>query len=152
MSSLQPAQQEVARIGMQLQFDAVTTAPNDNLVLPYAGITYPELSADQQHLLVDLVRTYADRLRPEHAELKLQHEQRHLDQTHFAWIGACDEHSPFYYRIHSPVVLIEFDHQAGIALDNDYPSRNHIHTLVRTPNGNDYATDLLRQHYARFHH
>jgi hypothetical protein len=22
---------------------------------------------------------------------------------------------------------------------------------VRTPNGNDYGKDLLRQHYARFH-
>jgi len=23
--------------------------------------------------------------------------------------------------------------------------------VVRTPNGNDYGKDLLRQHYARFH-
>jgi len=60
--------------------------------------------------------------------------------------------SPFYYRIHSPVILIEFDHQRGIALDNDEPSHNHIHTLVRTPNGNDYGKDLLRQHYQQFDH
>ena len=46
------------------------------------------------------------------------------------------------------MILIEFDHQPGIALDNDEPSRNHIHTVVRTPNGNDYGKDLLRQHYA----
>ena len=26
------------------------------------------------------------------------------------------------------------------------PSRRHIHTVVRTPNGNDYGVDLLRQH------
>ena len=25
--------------------------------------------------------------------------------------------------------------------------REHIHTVVRTPNGNDYGKDLLRQHY-----
>ena len=47
--------------------------------------------------------------------------------------------SVFYYRIHSPVILVEFDHQRGIALDNDQPSRDHIHTVVRTPNGNDYG-------------
>ena len=58
----------------------------------------------------------------------------------------------FYYRIHSPVVLIEFDHQRGIALDNDRPARTHIHTVIRTPNGNDYGHDLLRQHHAEFDH
>jgi hypothetical protein len=76
----------------------------------------------------------------------------YLDRTYFAWIGACDEDAVFYYRIHSPVILIEFDHQRGLAMDNDEPSRNHIHTVVRTPNGNDYGKDLLRQHHARFHH
>jgi Protein of unknown function (DUF3500) len=49
------------------------------------------------------------------------------------------------------VVLIEFDHLNGVAFNNDEPSRNHIHTVVRTPNGNDYGKDLLRQHYA-WHH
>ena len=55
----------------------------------------------------------------------------------------------FYYRIHSPVILIEFDHQTPVALPGpDVPGREHIHTVVRTPNGNDYGKDLLRQHYA----
>jgi hypothetical protein len=36
--------------------------------------------------------------------------------------------------------------------DNDAPSRDHIHTVVRTPNGNDYGRDLLRQHYAQHDH
>jgi hypothetical protein len=35
---------------------------------------------------------------------------------------------------------------------NDEPTRDHIHTVVRTPNGNDYGKDLLRQHYARHDH
>ena len=52
----------------------------------------------------------------------------------------------------SPVILIEFDQVAGIAYDNDAPSRDHIHTVVRTPNGNDYGRDLLRQHYSRHDH
>jgi hypothetical protein len=58
----------------------------------------------------------------------------------------------FYYRIHSPVILIEFDHQRGVALRSDKPSRNHIHTVVRTPNGNDYGKDLLRLHHEQFDH
>lgn len=48
--------------------------------------------------------------------------------------------------------LFTIDHQRGIALDNDEPSRNHIHTVVRTPNGNDYGRDLLRQHHEQFDH
>jgi hypothetical protein len=75
--------------------------------------------------------------------------QRHLADTCFAWMGGVDEDSAFYYRLHSPVALIEFDHQRGIVFDNDQPSRHHIHTVVRTPNGN---RDLLRQHHARFDH
>ena len=49
-------------------------------------------------------------------------------------------------------MLIEFDHQPGIVYANDEPTRDHIHTVVRTPNGNDYGKDLLRQHYARHDH
>jgi hypothetical protein len=32
------------------------------------------------------------------------------------------------------------------------PSRHHIHTVVRTPNGNDDGRDLLGQHHAQFDH
>ena len=59
-------------------------------------------------------------------------------------MGGADEDSLFYCRVDSPVILIEFDHQNGIFLDNDEPSRNHIHTVVQTLNGNDYGRDLLR--------
>lgn len=76
----------------------------------------------------------------------------HLDRTHFAWRGAATDDGAFYYRIHSPVVLIEFDHLAGTAMANDHPTRHHVHTIVRTPNGNDYGADLLRQHRAQVHH
>ena len=96
---------------------------------------------------------YADTMTREIAvpDAVFEEVRRHLATTYFAWIGECDDVSPFYYRIHSPVVLIEFDHLRGIALDNEEPARTHIHTIVRTPNGNDYGKDLLRQHHQRFH-
>lgn len=58
----------------------------------------------------------------------------------------------FYYRIHSPVIFIEFDHQGPVALPGprNVAIRDHIHSVVRTPNGNDYGKDLLRQHYEAF--
>jgi hypothetical protein len=50
------------------------------------------------------------------------------------------------------VIYIEFDHQGPTALDGprDTATRNHVHSVVRTPNGNDYGKDLLRQHYAAY--
>ncbi len=152
MSGLAAEQQSKARIGMELPFDVYGTAFNDNLALPYQGIPYAEMTAEQRDRLWALINTYVGRVRPGHAEIRLDEVKRHIEQTHFAWIGACDATSPFYYRIHNPVVLIEFDHQPGIALDNDFPSRHHTHTLIRTPNGNDYGKDLLRQHYRQFDH
>jgi hypothetical protein len=48
------------------------------------------------------------------------------------------------------VILIEFDHQLPVALPGPrVPGREHVHSVVRTPNGNDYGRDLLRQHYER---
>jgi hypothetical protein len=151
MRSFSDEQQRTATVGMQLPFDALGTAPHDNLVLPYAGIRANELGDAQRDALWELVETYIARWPAGHSTVKLQEAREHLDSTYFAWIGACSDVAPFYYRLHSPVLLIEFDHQSGIALDNDEPSRNHIHTVVRTPNGNDYGKDLLRQHYAREH-
>jgi hypothetical protein len=152
MHALSPAQQEEAIISADLPMEVFAAAYRDNLTLDYQGIRYDRLTSPQQALLLDLIAAYVGRIRPGHAEIRLDEVKAHLHETWFAWMGRCDAASPFYYRIHSPVILIEFDHQRGIALDNDEPSHNHIHTLVRTPNGNDYGRDLLRQHYEQFDH
>ena len=49
------------------------------------------------------------------------------------------------------------DHQRPANLrhlsrDPQRPTRDHVHTVVRTPNGNDYGKDLLRQHYEAHPH
>jgi hypothetical protein len=126
-------------------------AMRDNLVLPYEGVPGASLGPDQQECLLELVDVYVGRTRPDHSRIKMDAVRQHLSETYFMWLGGIEEDSVFYYRIHSPVLLVEFDHLRGVALDNDEPARTHIHTIVRTPNGNDYGRDLLRQHYARFH-
>jgi hypothetical protein len=75
----------------------------------------------------------------------------HLDDTYFAWIGGFGDDDVFYYKVHSPVILVDYDMHKGIFLDNDEPEKFHVHIMLRTPNGNDYGKDLLRQHLARFH-
>ena len=34
-----------------------------------------------------------------------------------------------------------------LAAASETPQRFHVHTIVRTPNGNDHGMDLLRLHY-----
>jgi hypothetical protein len=123
----------------------------DNLQLAYDGLSAAHLTPPQREQLTRLIEVYVGRMRSGHDRVKMAEVERHLDQTHLLWHGGIEEDSTFYYRVHSPVVLIEFDHLRGIALDNEEPARTHIHTIVRTPNGNDYGKDLLRQHYAQFH-
>ncbi|HXQ50613.1 MAG TPA: DUF3500 domain-containing protein [Stellaceae bacterium] len=127
-------------------------AHQDNRIIPYEGITGDALSAKQRGDLLDLAGAYIDPLPPEPRTARMEEIERHLDATHFCWIGGFDDLSAFYYRIQSPVVLIEFDHHAGVFLTNAEPAKFHVHTLVRTPNGNDYGIDLLRQHYKQSPH
>jgi hypothetical protein len=152
MASLSAEQRGAAIIGDKIPRDVITTAQVDNLDLPHAGICYDALTAPQRELMRKLIGVYVGRIRPGHAEVRMAEVVRHLSQTYFGWIGGFADDKPFYYRIYSPVILIEFDHLPGIIFDNAEPTRDHIHTVVRTPNGNDYGRDLLRQHYAAHDH
>jgi hypothetical protein len=130
----------------------VAAAFKDNAVIPYAGVRGDELSDAQRRLLLALVGTYVGWARDGHAAVKMTEVEAHLGETHFAWMGASGDDGPFYYRVQSPVVLIEFDHHPGIVFDNLEPTHHHIHTVLRAPNGGDYGADLLRQHHERFDH
>jgi hypothetical protein len=137
--------------------DNVGEAFKDNVVLDHVGVRAAELSAAQKQQLLALIGEYVGNLRADQARVQMQDVERHLDDTYFAWIGGTEPDSVFYYRIHSPVILIEFDHQRPanlrhLAPDPNQPNREHIHTVVRTPNGNDYGKDLLRQHYEQHPH
>ncbi len=125
---------------------------HDNLVAPYQGIAGADLSDAQRRLLLTLAATYVGWTADAHAAGRQAEVAAHLDETWFSWYGGTDDESTFYYRVHSPVLLVELDHHPGVALDNEEPSRHHVHTVVRTPNGGDYGTDLLAAHHQRFDH
>jgi hypothetical protein len=153
LSSLSESQRAKAVLGAEKTgSNSLAAAYRDNVVLDYAGLRASELDNAQREQLLDLVAEYVNNLPAGHARLRMDEVRRHLPDTYFAWIGSTDPAGVFYYRVHSPVVLVEFDHQASVATGDRGPSRNHIHTVIRTPNGNDYGKDLLRQHYARHPH
>jgi hypothetical protein len=150
-TALTPEQRATATIrgDKGMAEETLAGAYQDNASLNFAGIRFTVLNEHQQELLLNLVSEYIDNLRDGHAQVRMDEVRQHLRDTYFAWIGGTDPSGVFYYRVQSPVVIIEFDHQQEIARSPRLPvaSRNHIHTVVRTPNGNDYGKDLLRQHY-----
>jgi len=125
---------------------------SDNVEVAYAGLPATRLDPSQREALVDLMGLYVGNMDDGHAALRMDEVMAHLDRTYFAWKGRVESDGVFYYRIHSPVIYIEFDHQGPVAMDlpRGVPTRNHIHSVVRTPNGNDYGKDLLRQHLEAF--
>jgi Protein of unknown function (DUF3500) len=135
----------------------LTEAFKDNVVLDYAGIRAKDLESPARRQLRDLAQLYVSNLDDGHARVKMSEVEKHMDNTWFAWVGGTQDDSVFYYRIQSPVILIEFDHQrpanlAKFVKDPNVPTQQHVHCVVRTPNGNDYGKDLLRQHYLAHPH
>ncbi|MDR6974054.1 hypothetical protein J2X68_000732 [Streptomyces sp. 3330] len=138
-------------------------AGQDNLQLAYQGLAASGFTAAQKSSLLDLVRVYVGAMDDGHAEVKMKEVEEHLDDTYFYWIGETKDSSAFYYRVHSPVVLIEYDAQSPLAYgtkDSDgggmggpggTPTQQHIHTIIRTPNGGDYGVDLLKLHLENDH-
>jgi hypothetical protein len=43
------------------------------------------------------------------------------------------------------VLIAELDHHCGVFLDYDTPQPFHVHTVLRTPHGNDYGRAWVRQ-------
>ena len=155
VNSLTKEQQNEAIISSDKSgHNAKSEAFKDNIILDYQGLNASYLSDPQKTSLTHLIDQYILNIREEHAKVKMEEIMNHFNNTYFAWIGGIEEDAVFYYRIHSPVILIEFDHQGavGVRSKNRGATRNHIHSIVRTPNGNDYGKDLLRQHLEHHYH
>ncbi|WP_419702901.1 DUF3500 domain-containing protein [Promicromonospora sp. NFX87] len=123
----------------------VAGAFHDNRVIPYEGLRADALSEDQWRVLRAIVEDFFLLLTEPQRKLALQEVDDHRDETWFAWYGATDGSQPFYLRVHSPVVLAELDHHAGVWLANKLPARFHVHTTLRLPNGNDYGRAYVQQ-------
>jgi hypothetical protein len=123
----------------------VAGAFRDNRVIAYEGIPAGDLDDRQRELLRGVVADSLLLLTAPQRELTLAEYDSCLGETWFAWYGATDGTQPFYFRIHSPVIIAELDHHAGVWLTNRLPARFHVHTILRHPNGNDYGKALLAQ-------
>lgn len=118
-------------------------AYQDNKVIPPSGGRVSLLSQPAQDAFFELVSRFIDFLPEGPLVAKMADVRKHLDDTRFMWMGGYGENDAFHVQILSPVLLCEFDHECGMWLTNDHPGRFHAHSIVRTPNGNDYGKRLL---------
>ncbi|KAL2826240.1 hypothetical protein BDW59DRAFT_161077 [Aspergillus cavernicola] len=122
----------------------VAGAFQDNRIIPYEGIKALQMPQPQQEQLQQVISFYLDILPEGPYRARMQQVKTHWEETYFCWIGGFGDDDAFYYRIQSPVILLEFDHHSGVFLLNKEPAKYHVHTIMRTPNGNDYGRELLR--------
>lgn len=158
MQSLKPEQQNQAQIyknlrddGMKQTGDLITDRWNkddqrhlcgafrDNRVVPYEGVLVSTLTSAQQDLLLSIANEFHLYLPSKSRKLRLEQIKSHFAETFFSWVGGYGDDDPFYYRVQSPVVILEFDHHSGVFLSNTEPKKFHTHTIVRTPNAGDYG-------------
>lgn len=117
-------------------------AYRDNRQVPYEGILVSSFDEEQKKMLYGIMEQYLLYLPRKARMMKLDQIRGFESEMYFCWIGGFGDEDPFYFRVQSPVVLVEFDHHSGVFLNNEEPKKFHIHTLMRTPNGGDYGHAL----------
>lgn len=117
----------------------------DNRQIPFEGVQVNDLSDQAQHLVLAIVEQFVALLPEGPRAARMREVRENLAETWFSWIGGHHSGDVFYYRIQSPVIIAELDHHCGVFLDYDTPQPFHIHTVLRTPHGNDYGRSYLRQ-------
>ena len=112
------------------------------------GLRLADMTDSQRTLFLELLQTYLTNYHVTLANQQLDKLKKSgLDSLRFAWAGdltpKLGDGKGWYYRIHGPTILIEYD--------NTQSNANHIHTVVRDLT-NDFGEDLLREHYRTSNH
>ncbi|MDA0997955.1 MAG: DUF3500 domain-containing protein [Proteobacteria bacterium] len=137
-NGLTPAQRKLAMIADRSLGEIVTGPGRGDALSKPQGIPVPDLSPRQRILLMELITAYVGLARDEIGQPYMSLVEKGLADTRFAWAGPTSGGEPFYYRIHGPRILIEFDDTQN--------GGNHIHSLWRDPM-NDFGRDDLARHY-----
>ena len=124
INALDSEQQDQAILDYEVS-DLVLGPGEDGRVLEPEGLPASKMTADQQAMLLDLIRQWVSIVNDETAEARMSEIEDGLNETYFAWSGPTTNGSVIYYRITGPTVHIELAHQMNDVL--------HIHSVYRDP-------------------
>lgn len=143
VNSLTPTQLKVAKFSETALFDIASGSQKKAETLEPAGIAFIALNENQKKQFLQLLDVYV-----QNYQLGFSHKlmdkikKAGFDKLSFAWAGSLKPGAGHYYRIQGPMLLIEYD--------NTQNGANHVHSVVRDLT-NDFAEDILKEHYAREH-
>ena len=141
MNSLDSAQRKAATIAGNAADDVFEGPGRRRSLETYEGLLLDKLTDEQQQLLRRLVSEYVHNAEHETAAAQLAAiRDAGWDKLWFSWRGPVDAGGMFYYRVHGPRILIEYNRQ----------DVNHDHMIIRDPT-NDYGEDWLGEHYEEHH-
>lgn len=143
VNSLSQQQLKVARFSEVALPEIVSGNSRQAILLEPKGIPYSELNESQKRLFDRLLDVYVGNYQLGFSETLMKKIMKAgMENLSFAWSGSLKPGSGHYYRIQGPVLLIEYD--------NTQTNANHVHTTVRDLT-NDFAADILREHYRKDH-
>ncbi len=148
LQALSVDQRGHAVLGHEVPDDILTGPGRKGSLEEFNGLPASELSDAQRMLLFALIDEFVANVDQDVAAAQLARIQANgLGALHFAWMGPQDDVSGrYYYRVHSPSVLIEYVVEEGVG----GAAANHVHSIIRDP-GNDYGEDWLGKHYEEHH-
>lgn len=144
LAKLDIKQSSQAIIAATAPDNIITENSRKAILKEFAGLPALKMNAAQRDLLMRLIEEYVNNMRPDFARPQLKRIQSAgVEKIHFAWAGGVERGQPHYYRLHSPVLLIEYD--------NTQNNANHIHSVCRDLE-NDFGEDMLLKHYKESNH
>jgi hypothetical protein len=143
IKSLTDAQRATAIVDKEAYKEILTAASRKAAIEGKpSGLTFAKMTPKQREILDQLIGEYAEDFPPQIADARMEQYRKSQSGLYFAWAGGMEPRQPHYYRIQTPVFLIEFDDTQDAA--------NHIHSVWRDYEG-DFGTDLLGEHYKESH-
>ena len=141
MNSLDSDQRKKATIADEAADDVFEGPGRRQSLENYEGLLVSNLAKEQMHLLQRLIAEFTHNADHEAASAQIDAiREAGWDKLWFSWRGPVDATGKFYYRVHGPRILIEYNRQ----------NTNHDHMVIRDPS-NDYGEDWLGKHYEEHH-
>lgn len=143
VNSLNKDQLKVAKFSDHAPREIITGTQRKVGSIEPKGIQFTLLNPEQQETLMNLLNVYIDNYQFGFSQtLRGKIKKAGIENLYFAWAGSLKPGIGHYYSIQGPMLLIEYD--------NIQNNANHIHTVVRDLT-NDFAEDILREHYQKEH-
>jgi hypothetical protein len=143
VNSLTDEQRKIVRFSEEAPKEIITGNARKAVSLEPKGLSFKQFTTEQQKVFMELLTVYVKNYELGFSKTLMDKITRAgIDNLSFAWAGGLTYGLPHYYRIQGPMLLIEYD--------NIQNNANHVHTLVRDLT-NDFAEDILREHYKKEH-